>query len=180
MLALNIYNIVNYEFKMKEVFIMENVNFYRCEKCGDMVVSVKAGAGKLSCCDHPMTKLVANSTDAAEEKHVPVSVVEGNKIKVNVGSVDHPMTEEHYIEWIALTVGDKVEFEYLKPGMKPKAVFTYDASDNQVIVTGEDDPEVPNCEGQPCNFVYNENPSEKVIVYAYCNLHGLWKEELSL
>jgi Desulfoferrodoxin len=62
--------------------------------------------------------------------------------------------------------------------MKPKAVFTYDNSEHEIIFTGENDEVVPNCEGQPCNFVYNENSAKKVVVYAYCNLHGLWKAEL--
>ena len=149
---------------------MGEVSFYRCEKCGNMVASVKVGGGTLACCGQSMTKLVANSTDAAKEKHVPVAVVEGDKINVAVGSVEHPMTAEHYIEWIALVAGKKVEIVHLKPGMKPKAVFTYDSSENDEVV--------PNCEGQPCNFVYNKNPAEKVVVYAYCNLHGLWKAEL--
>ena len=157
---------------------MEEVSFYRCEKCGNMVASVKVGGGTLACCGQPMTKLVANSTDASKEKHVPVAVRDGIKIKVTVGSIEHPMTAEHYIEWIALAVGKQVEIKHLQPGMAPKAVFTYDSSENQIIFTGEKDEVVPNCEGQPCNFVYNENPAVEIIVYAYCNLHGLWKAEL--
>lgn len=157
---------------------MELVSFYRCEKCGNMIASVKVGGGTLTCCGQPMTKLIANSTDAAKEKHVPVAVVEGDKIKVTVGSVEHPMTAEHYIEWIALAAGEKIEIVHLKPGMKPKAVFTYDNSEHEIIFTGENDEVVPNCEGQPCNFVYHENSAKKVVIYAYCNLHGLWKAEL--
>jgi desulfoferrodoxin FeS4 iron-binding domain len=88
---------------------MELVSFYRCEKCGNMIASVKVGGGTLTCCGQPMTKLIANSTDAAKEKHVPVAAVEGDKIKVTVGSVEHPMTAEHYIEWIALAAGKKLK-----------------------------------------------------------------------
>lgn len=157
---------------------MEEVLFYRCEKCGNMVASVKVGGGTLSCCGQPMTKLVANSTDAAKEKHVPVAVVEGDKIVVTVGSVEHPMTAEHFIEWIALVSGKKVEITHLKPGMKPKAECAYYKDENETIFTGEDDEIVPNCEGQPCNFVYHGSTAEKLTVYAYCNLHGLWKAEL--
>jgi superoxide reductase len=157
---------------------MKEISFYRCEKCGNIVVPVKVGGGTLACCGQSMTKLVANSTDAAKEKHVPVVTVEGDEIKVTVGSVEHPMTAEHYIEWIALVAGEKVEILHLEPGMKPKAEFTYYKNNDEIIFTGKEDEVVPNCEGQPCNFVYHENAAEKVTVYAYCNLHGLWKAEL--
>ena len=157
---------------------MKDISFYHCEKCKNMILPVETGTETLSCCGQPMKKLIANSTDASEEKHVPVVVVEDLKIKVTVGSVDHPMTADHYIKWIALISGEKVELIYLKPGMKPKAIFTYNSIENETIFTGETDEVVLNCEGQPCNFVYNENPVEKIVVYAYCNLHGLWKVEL--
>jgi superoxide reductase len=102
---------------------MSNVEFYRCEKCGNMVTLLKNGGGTLTCCGQAMTKLEANSTDAAQEKHVPVVVKENGKIKVTVGSVLHPMLPEHHIEWIALVSGDRVEFAFLKPGQDPKAEF---------------------------------------------------------
>jgi len=102
---------------------MSNVTFYRCEKCGNMVVQIKNGGGTLACCGQAMTKLEANSTDAAQEKHVPVVTKENGKIKVAVGSVLHPMLEEHHIEWIALVSGKNVEITYLEPGMEPKAEF---------------------------------------------------------
>jgi superoxide reductase len=86
------------------------------------------------------------------------------------------MTVDHYIEWIALATGKKVEIIYLKPEMKPKAVFTFDISEEETAF--EDEELGANCEGQPCNFVYDENPEEKIIVYAYCNIHGLWKAEI--
>jgi superoxide reductase len=156
---------------------MSETLFYRCEKCGNIVALIKSGGGELTCCGQSMTKLEANSTDAAKEKHVPVLTNEGGKIKVAVGSVAHPMTAEHYIEWIALVTCSKIELIYLKPGMEPKAEFTYFAGEDEVIFTGKNDEIVPNCEGSPCNFVYSK-PSKKVTVYAYCNLHGLWKSDL--
>ena len=70
-----------------------------------------------------MEKLVAGSTDAATEKHVPVAVREGADVKVTVGSVEHPMLEEHSIQWIALAQGDRVEIHHLHPGEKPETVF---------------------------------------------------------
>jgi superoxide reductase len=124
---------------------MEETLFYRCEVCGNIVALIKSGGGTLTCCGQAMTKLKANSTDAAREKHVPVTVKEDGKIKVTVGSVAHPMTPEHFIEWIALASEGKLEFVYLKPGMEPKAEF----------------------EG-----------ARGGMVYAYCNLHGLWKAEI--
>lgn len=107
---------------------MSNVDFYRCELCGNMVALIKKGGGTLTCCGQAMTKLEANSTDAAQEKHVPVVTREGGKLKVSVGSVLHPMLPEHHIEWIALATEDKVEIVYLKPGMEPKAEFNEVAS----------------------------------------------------
>ena len=102
---------------------MSDIVFYRCEICGNIVALLKNGGGTLTCCGQAMTKLVANSTDAAKEKHVPVITKENGKIKVAVGSTLHPMLPEHHIEWIALVTGDKTEIVYLKPGMEPKAEF---------------------------------------------------------
>ncbi len=107
---------------------MSDFEFYRCERCGNVVALLKKGGGTLTCCGQAMTKLEANSTDAAQEKHVPVVVREGGKIKVSVGSVPHPMLPEHHIEWIALVSGDKVEFRFLKPGEEAKAEFDEVAS----------------------------------------------------
>jgi len=102
---------------------MSDFIFYRCELCGNIVALIKSGGGTLTCCGQAMTKLVANSTEAAQEKHVPVITKENGKIKVSVGSTLHPMLPEHHIEWIALVTGDKIEITYLKPGMEPKAEF---------------------------------------------------------
>jgi len=157
---------------------MNETVFYRCEKCGNIVELIKSGGGTLTCCGQAMTKLQPNSTDAAKEKHVPVVTNEGGKIKVAVGSVAHPMTAEHFIEWIALATENKVEITYLKPGMEPKAEFVCHTSDTEVIFAGENDEIVPNCEGSPCNFVNRGKSTEEFTVYAYCNLHGLWKTEL--
>lgn len=107
---------------------MSEVAFYRCELCGNMVALIRKGGGTLSCCGQEMTKLEANTTDAAQEKHVPVVTREGGKIKVSVGSVLHPMLPEHHIEWIALVTDGRVEIAYLKPGMEPKAEFNEAAS----------------------------------------------------
>lgn len=108
---------------------MSEALFYRCDRCGNIVALIKNGGGTLNCCGQPMTKLNANSTDAAKEKHVPVVKKDGNKVTVTVGSVLHPMEEKHFIEWIALVAGDTISIVKLKPGMKPQAEFTCDAKE---------------------------------------------------
>ena len=99
------------------------VEFYRCALCGNMVALMKDGGGTLVCCGQDMKKLKANTTDAAQEKHVPAISKADGRIEVAVGSTLHPMLPEHYIEWIALAAEDKVEFKFLKPGEEPKAAF---------------------------------------------------------
>lgn len=157
---------------------MNEMLFYRCEKCGNIVASIKSSGGTLTCCGQEMTKLKANSTDAAKEKHVPILAFEDGKLKVIVGSIAHPMTAEHFIEWIAQVTDNKMEIVHLKPGMEPKAKFTGFSEEDEILFTGKNDEIVPNCEANPCNFVYRDKPAKKVAVYAYCNLHGLWKAEL--
>jgi superoxide reductase len=107
---------------------MSNAIFYRCEKCGNMVAKIKNGGGNFLCCGQEMTALEANTTDASQEKHVPVVAKEDGKIKVTVGSILHPSLPEHHIEWIALVTDDKLEIAYLTPGMEPKAEFAEVAS----------------------------------------------------
>lgn len=159
---------------------MEKGLFYRCEKCGNIVAMVHVGGGELVCCGQPMTKLVANSVDASKEKHVPVVSKNNGLLDVAVGAVLHPMTSEHYIEWIALVSGEKMEIIHLKPGSEPKVEFLYSPSIDEVEIVNfsKDEDVVPNCEGSPCNFSYNELVSDAVTIFAYCNLHGLWKTTL--
>jgi len=121
--------------------------FYRCSKCGNLVLFLNKTGCTPQCCGEPMEELVAGTTDAAVEKHVPVIVREGSKVTVKVGEVTHPMLEAHYIQWIALAQGEEVRIAYLQPGQEPEAVFEGVAED------------------QP------------LVAYEYCNLHGLWKAE---
>lgn len=118
--------------------------FFKCNICGKIVAVVKDSAGKMTCCGSDMKELVANTTDAAVEKHVPVLEIEGNLAKVSVGSVAHPMEEKHFIEWIALLTDKGITIKNLKAGEKPEAVFA--------VASGE----------------------KVLKAYAYCNLHGLW------
>ncbi len=100
--------------------------FYRCNRCGNIVALIHQGEGTLACCGADMELLVANSTDAALEKHVPVVTKTATGIHVEVGSTLHPMTEEHHIEFIAVVTDDDLQIRYLKPGDEPKADFDRD------------------------------------------------------
>ena len=89
---------------------------YRCSVCGNIVEVVNAGGGELHCCGKPMQLMKENSVDAAREKHVPVIEKIAGGYKVTVGSVEHPMLDNHYIQWIELFDGEKVMRHHLKPG----------------------------------------------------------------
>jgi len=101
----------------------EKLQVYRCELCGNIVEVVHSGAGELVCCGEPMTLLGENTTDAAQEKHVPVMTKTAEGIKVSVGSVAHPMEAAHYIEWIQAIIDGKAYLQFLDPGEAPEAVF---------------------------------------------------------
>jgi superoxide reductase len=107
---------------------MKEIKFYRCEVCGNIVALINNGGGTLVCCGQDMTELKANTTDAAQEKHVPVVTKENGKVKAQVGSTLHPMLPEHYIQWIALVSGDKMDMKFLEPGGQPVAEFEDAAS----------------------------------------------------
>ena len=100
------------------------MRFFICEHCGNIVEMVKDKGVSVMCCGQKMTELIPGTSDGAAEKHVPVVTQESGKIKVTVGSVLHPMLTEHYIEWIALVSGGKMELAYLKPGEEPQAYFS--------------------------------------------------------
>ena len=122
--------------------------FFVCKHCGNMIGLLHDAGVPMMCCGEKMVELVPNTTDAAQEKHVPVATVEGNKVVVNVGSVDHPMAAEHWIQWVYLETDKGGHRKVLNPGEKPHVVFA---------------------------LTEDEKP---VAVYEYCNLHGLWKTVL--
>lgn len=122
--------------------------FYVCTHCGNIIGKIKDTGVPVVCCGEPMKELVANSTDAAGEKHVPVATVEGNKVTVVVGEVNHPMTDAHLIEWISVETTHGWQRKTLTSADEPKAEFA--------LAEGE----------------------EAKAVYGYCNLHGLWKADL--
>lgn len=119
--------------------------YYICEHCGNIITKVKDSGVPVVCCGQKMTELVPGVTDAAVEKHVPVYEVKDNKVSVCVGSVEHPMIEQHFIEWVSIHTNKGIQIKHLIPETEPKVEFAL-------------------CE--------DENVEE---VYAYCNLHGLWK-----
>lgn len=98
---------------------------YKCEICGNIVEVLHEGVGDLVCCNQPMILQKENTVDTATEKHVPIITEVGeDKIKVNVGKIDHPMTEEHNIEWIELVFNEKIIRKNLKLNGKPEKEFT--------------------------------------------------------
>lgn len=119
--------------------------FYLCEHCGNIATLVADAKVPVKCCGQELKELKPGTTDAAQEKHVPVYTVEGNLVKVTVGSAEHPMDPEHYISWVALQTRQGSQMKALKPGEKPAVCFAL-------------------CDGD-----------EVEAVYAYCNLHSLWK-----
>jgi len=107
----------------------QKLQIYKCNVCGNIVEMVHAGAGQLVCCNQPMELLAENTTDAAQEKHVPVIEKTGDGVKVTVGSVAHPMEVKHYIEWIELIADGKAYRQFLNPGDAPEAFFRVDANE---------------------------------------------------
>ncbi len=105
----------------------EVMEVYRCNKCGNIVEVLHGGVGQLVCCGEPMELLTENTVDAARDKHVPVIEKTGEAFKVTVGSVPHPMEEDHHIEWIELIADGEVYRRQLKPGDAPEASFCIEA-----------------------------------------------------
>ena len=119
--------------------------FYRCEHCGNIITMVKNTGVPVVCCGEKMKEIVPGTVDASLEKHVPVFEIKNNIVYVTVGAVLHPMEEKHFIEWISIQTSAGNQRKVLTPGSEPKAMFAI-------------------CEGETVE-----------AVYAYCNLHGLWK-----
>ena len=121
--------------------------FLKCEKCGNIVAVVYESGVPLMCCGQKMNQIIPGSVEASVEKHIPVFEVKDNKVYVTVGSAIHPMVEEHFIEWVSIQTKFGNQRKALVPGQKPEVCFSI-------------------CEGD-----------EVEAVYAYCNLHSLWKAE---
>lgn len=117
----------------------------KCNVCGNLIELIEGSNENIVCCNEVMNIVTVNSTEASGEKHVPIYEILDNKIKVSVGSVIHPMEENHYIKWIALVSEKKTIKKYLKPGENPIVKFPY--------IQGS-------------------------TIYAYCNLHSIFKTDV--
>jgi superoxide reductase len=102
----------------------QKMQIYKCEVCGNIVEVIHAGQGELVCCGQPMTLLVEKTEDQGKEKHVPVYEKVEKGFRVKVGSIPHPMEENHYIEWIEVLTKDGTCKKFLKPGDLPEAEFS--------------------------------------------------------
>ena len=107
----------------------KRLQVYKCGVCGIIVEVIHDGPGQLVCCDQPMTLQEENTVDAAKEKHVPVIEKTAKGIVVKVGSVEHPMQDNHFIEWIQLLADGKAYRQFLNPGEKPEATFKVEGKD---------------------------------------------------
>jgi len=101
----------------------ERLQVYKCNVCGNIVEVLNSGVGELVCCNQPMELLKEKTEDPGKEKHVPVIEKTESAIRVKVGSITHPMEENHYIQWIEVINNKKVYRKFLKPGDKPEAEF---------------------------------------------------------
>jgi len=109
----------------------ELTGVYKCNVCGNMLEVLHAGAGSPVCCGQQMELLTPNTKDAAREKHVPVIESTADGVLVKVGSVNHPMEEKHYIEWIEIIADGTVYRRHLQPGDAPEAAFCVRAQNIQ-------------------------------------------------
>lgn len=145
-----------------------SLDVYRCSECGHTLEVIEKGKPQLvcngssyaltcskanaqvTCCEKLMELLIPNTVDASSEKHVPVAEFgDDGGLVVKVGSVVHPMTAQHYIQWIAVVSGNSVQRVNLVDGQPPEAAF---------------------CVGE----------ANELDMYAYCNLHGLWKATIRI
>jgi superoxide reductase len=125
---------------------MEN-KFYICEHCGNIIGMINDAGVPMMCCGQKMTKLVPGTVEASVEKHIPVVTVKDDIVEVTVGSVLHPMVEEHSIQWVYVLTDRGGQRKCLNAGEEPVVKFA----------------------------LKDEKP---IAVYAYCNLHGLWKADI--
>lgn len=111
---------------------MNEKSFFKCEKCGNIVQLLWDGGGELVCCGQPMTKLVPDSVEASHEKHIPVCEKNGNTLKVQVGEQLHPMTPDHWIQWVAVEEPNFTQSYFLYPGDEPIVEFEVKGDDYKV------------------------------------------------
>ena len=125
-----------------------NFKILVCKKCGNIVEVIKASGVPIVCCGVPMVELVPNTVEASLEKHIPMYEINGNNVFIKVAEVEHPMEKEHYIEWILIKTNNGFQIKYLNYTDKPE-----------------------------CNFTLSDGDRLEAV-YAYCNLHGLWVNDV--
>lgn len=121
--------------------------FFICERCGNVIAMIRSCGVAVKCCGENMKEVNPEQSDGAEEKHMPVYDAKNGVVTVSVGALEHPMTPEHYIEWICIETDGGFQYKQLNPGMTPHASFFISEDDNIKAV------------------------------YAFCNRHSLWKHQ---
>ena len=121
------------------------VQFFICNHCGNIIAKIKDQGVPIKCCGENMQEITAGASEGAKEKHTPVYHIDGETVTVSVGEVAHPMTPEHYIDWVCIETADGFQFKKLTPDMSPKVSFSLTKDD------------------------------KVKSVYGFCNLHSLWK-----
>lgn len=119
--------------------------FYICNHCGNIIAMIRDCGVPVYCCGEKMQEIIPGTSEGAQEKHIPVYDVKDQTVTVSVGSTEHPMTSEHYIEWICIKSNEGFQYKKLKPNMSPHVSFCISKGD------------------------------KIEAVYAFCNQHSLWK-----
>ena len=121
------------------------VRFFVCNHCANIITMIRDCGVPIKCCGEKMKEITAEASEGAQEKHVPVYTVEDGTVNISVGETEHPMTSEHYIDWVCIETEEGFQLKKLKSNMPPKISFS---------ITKDD---------------------KVKAVYAFCNLHSLWK-----
>lgn len=153
-------------------FLSPEPRFYICNECGNIITSILSEKSNSSyvCCNHDMTELIPNSSNGCPYEHLPkysiIGGYENSVITVDIGEKRHPMVEEHHIEWIYLYTFQGGQIKYLKPSMQPSAIFALADDDAYVY-----------CDSEVCEECFFKC-KRGFTIFAYCNIHGLWKVTL--
>lgn len=122
------------------------IQFFNCSHCGNIITVISEDSSlPISCCGEDTQEVTAGASDAAYEKHIPVYRINGQEVTVSVGEAEHPMTDGHYINWVCMETENGFQLKTLKPGMSPVVSFSLSKGD------------------------------KIKAIYAFCNLHSLWK-----
>ena len=122
-----------------------SLRFFICNHCGNIIAMIKDQGVPIKCCGESMKEIIAGTNEGAKEKHIPVYHTIGETVIVCVGETAHPMTSEHYIDWVCMETEEGFQLKKLTPDMSPKVSFSLSKGD------------------------------KVKSVYAFCNQHSLWK-----